>query len=65
MFLELWLLRYQAKGRNKQNVEGDICMVVLKYLLYYGVGPSGPCRVPSNSKMKEIWGVAVKVNLWY
>jgi hypothetical protein len=23
IFLELWLLRYQAKGRNKQNVVGD------------------------------------------
>jgi hypothetical protein len=22
MFLELWLLRYQAKGRNEQNVVG-------------------------------------------
>jgi hypothetical protein len=23
MFLELWLLRYRAKGRNEQNVVGD------------------------------------------
>jgi hypothetical protein len=23
IFLELWLLRYQAKGRNEQNVVGD------------------------------------------
>jgi hypothetical protein len=22
IFLELWLLRYRAKGRNEQNVEG-------------------------------------------
>jgi hypothetical protein len=23
MFLELWLLRYRAKGRNEQNVIGE------------------------------------------
>jgi hypothetical protein len=23
MFLELWLLRYRAKGRNEQNVVGE------------------------------------------
>jgi hypothetical protein len=23
MFLEFWLLRYRAKGRNEQNVEGE------------------------------------------
>jgi hypothetical protein len=30
MFLELWLLRYRAKGRNKQNVEGDLQVLDLK-----------------------------------
>jgi hypothetical protein len=27
MFLELWLLRYRAKGRNEQNVVGDLIIV--------------------------------------
>jgi hypothetical protein len=32
MFLELWLLRYRAKGRNEQNVVGGY--IVLLLLIY-------------------------------
>jgi hypothetical protein len=28
MFLELWLLRYRAKGRNEQNVVGKGVLIV-------------------------------------
>jgi hypothetical protein len=36
MFLELWLLRYRAKGRNEQNVVGDYVksFVVIKYIRF-------------------------------
>jgi hypothetical protein len=29
IFLELWLLRYRAKGRNEQNVVGDTLIYAL------------------------------------
>jgi hypothetical protein len=33
IFLELWLLRYRAKGRNEQNVEGVSVVGVVIYFI--------------------------------
>jgi hypothetical protein len=43
MFLELWLLRYRAKGRNKQNVEGEL--LFLEQFVLYNVRAPGPVVV--------------------
>jgi hypothetical protein len=37
MFLELWLLRYRAKGRNEQNVEGVILNLIRVFFFSPGI----------------------------